>query len=562
MERKIHQLVQESPEWHQFRLEHDGASEAAAMLGLSKKTSRSELLRMKHTGIAKEFSDWVQTNILDYGHEVEALARPLVEEIIGETLYPATYSYGLLSASCDGITMAGDIAFEHKQPSRELAEIVARDELPEEHQPQCQQVLMVTGAEKLIFTVSDGTRENMVWVEVLPDAAWFKRIEAGWAQFRADLEAYQPPEIIPAAVAAPIKDLPAVVLTVSGALTIQTNFAVWGVELRDFIARIPEKPTTDQEFADCKAAIAAFKTAEAQLDSEENRVLSLVPDIDEMKREKKLLRDLSSTTRLIIEKLVAKRDQEVKIEIMAEGRSAISAHMLALTKRIGIPMPDVPADFAAAIKGKKLYSSMRDAVANLIAAKKIESNEIADKIQINLATIESACTQSSTDYHFLFRDYAALVMKAPDDLALVIKTRIEDEAKRQREENERILEAERQKIRAEEEKKAQAKVKAEADEAERQRLAAIAANQPPITLPAPATRSTKPATQPPTALFPASPPDIEPQAVVAATGTVISSAWQTARDRVVTQIDNLTVTQLGLVENYIIGLTKKARAVA
>ena len=56
--------------------------------------------------------------------------------------------------------------------------------VPEEHMPQCQQVLMVTGADRLLFTVSDGTRENThhVWVE--PDTDWFDRIRAGWRQFQ------------------------------------------------------------------------------------------------------------------------------------------------------------------------------------------------------------------------------------------------------------------------------------------------------------------------------------------------------------------------------------------
>ena len=95
----VHDLVQGSPEWHAFRLEHFGASEAAAMLGISTKVKRSELLRMKHTGNAKEFSDWVQENILDRGHQVEAMCRPLIAERICEDLYPLTYSNGKLSAS-------------------------------------------------------------------------------------------------------------------------------------------------------------------------------------------------------------------------------------------------------------------------------------------------------------------------------------------------------------------------------------------------------------------------------------------------------------------------------
>ena len=151
---KIHELVQGSPEWQAFRLTHHGASEAAAMLGLSKKTTRSELLRIKHTGTPKEFSDWVQVNILDYGHQVEALARPLVEEIIGDDLYPVTCSNedegGNLSASCDGLTMLYDTAFEHKQWNEALAASVRAGILPEEHMPQCQQIMLVTGAARLI----------------------------------------------------------------------------------------------------------------------------------------------------------------------------------------------------------------------------------------------------------------------------------------------------------------------------------------------------------------------------------------------------------------------------
>jgi predicted phage-related endonuclease len=97
-----HDLIQGSPEWAEFRKSKFGASEAAAMLGLSKKTKRSELLHMKATGSAKEFSEWVQKNILDHGHHVEALARPHFENILDADLYPVTMSQDRLSASCDG----------------------------------------------------------------------------------------------------------------------------------------------------------------------------------------------------------------------------------------------------------------------------------------------------------------------------------------------------------------------------------------------------------------------------------------------------------------------------
>ena len=77
MNYQAHNLQQGSPEWHAFRAEHFGASEAAAMLGLSKYTSRTELLRQKSTGISKEVDANTQA-IFDRGHATEALARPII----------------------------------------------------------------------------------------------------------------------------------------------------------------------------------------------------------------------------------------------------------------------------------------------------------------------------------------------------------------------------------------------------------------------------------------------------------------------------------------------------
>lgn len=141
MKAQIHELIQGSDAWCQFRLEHFGASEAAAMLGLSTKVKRTELLHMKHTTLPKEFAAWVQENILDHGHAVEALARPLIEDAIGEDLYPITCSLGRLSASLDGLTMGEDVAFEHKQWNEELAASVSSGVLPEEYAPQAKHEL-------------------------------------------------------------------------------------------------------------------------------------------------------------------------------------------------------------------------------------------------------------------------------------------------------------------------------------------------------------------------------------------------------------------------------------
>lgn len=502
MERIAHELIQGTDAWNQFRLEHNGASEAAAALGISTKTSRTELLTIKHTGIAKVFGDWVQEHILDYGHEVEALARPIAEEIIGDDLFPVTYSYGRMSASCDGLTMDDSTAFEHKQWSEKLSAAVSREELPDEYQPQCQQVMYVTGAERLLFMVSNGTKEQCVWMWVYPDPEWIKRIIAGWKQFDTDLFNFVPAEVIPASVAAPTLDLPAVSIQTTGQIAIRSNLRVFGEALQGFIERLPTNPSTDQEFADCKAALAKLKTAEECLESEEVRALSQMSEIDEMRREKKFLQDLARTTRLALGTMVAQREAAIKQEIIQEGKDKLADHIAQLNKRLGrVQMPAVAADFAGAIKSKRTVESLRNAVDTCLANAKIAANDIADKISINLAALDE-----HKEHAFLFNDVASLAMKANDDLINVMKLRISEHQSEQQ----KKLDDEREKIRKEEHERAdreaadklaasqrEAADKSEAERKEQERIAAAAAPVPVVaeTLNTPQPAASSPASE-------------------------------------------------------------------
>lgn len=450
MERIIHELTQGSDAWHQFRLEHHGASEAAAMLGLSKNATRSDLLRAKHTGIAKEFSAFVQERIIDRGHEVEALARPIVEELIEDELYPATYSYGKLSASCDGLTMDGTIAFEHKQWAKELAAAVGSGELPREHWPQCQQVMYVTGAERLFFVVSDGTKDNFVHIIVHPDQVAVQHLLVGWDQFDRDLAAYQPIEVIPAAVAAPTLALPAVSIKVEGAVALISNLEVFGAGLKAFIARLPEKPSTDQEFADCKAACKTLQEAQDALDAAEAHAMGQVASFDEMKRTKALYWDLARTTRLAVEKLVVAREQQIRVEIVQKAKAIYEEHVASLTKETGGPWIVLsPPDFAGAVKGKRTIASIQDAVDTALAGGKITADASAKRIREALACIKA----DGDGYEFLFSDRLALISKPIDDLQLLIKSRISEhkakEEKREAEQRERIRIEELNRIEAE-----------------------------------------------------------------------------------------------------------------
>ena len=158
-----------SPEW----LQQYSASKAAAMLGLSPYQTRDELMHEMHSGAEREHSDFVQARVLDHGHRVEAAVRGLIEQQIGEDLAPLAFRRRgtRLTASCDGITLGRVTAWECKQLNAALAASVADGVVPDTHMPQCQQILLVTGAARLIFSVSDGTEAGTLSTEVLPDPA-------------------------------------------------------------------------------------------------------------------------------------------------------------------------------------------------------------------------------------------------------------------------------------------------------------------------------------------------------------------------------------------------------
>jgi predicted phage-related endonuclease len=417
-----HDLIQGSDAWDQFRLTHFGASEAAAMLGVSRKTTRNELLRMKKTGIAKEFSDWVQKNVLDHGHAVEGPARKIIEAEIGETLYPVTCSDGEISASCDGLTMAEDLAWENKQWNEEYAAAVLAGQVPEEHMPQCQQVLMVTKADRLIFSISDGTRERTVWVVVHPNAEWFARIRAGWQQFAADLATYTPTEVVAEMVGRAPEALPALHIVLKGEVS-ASNLAEFKDVALTAIRSVNRELKTDQDFADSAKARKWCEDIEARVSAAKDHALSQTASIDLLFRTMDEVSAEARDVRLALEKLEKARKESRKGEIVAGGVKGLSDHIAALNVRLGKPyMPAPSADFGTAVKGLKTFDSMQNAVDTALANAKMAASAIADRIDANLKHLAA----EAADHSALFPDEASVVLKAADDFAALVQFRVAD----------------------------------------------------------------------------------------------------------------------------------------
>lgn len=450
---KTHTLTQGTPEWLAYRTQHFNASDAAAMLGISPYKTRSQLLHEMATGLTPEVDAATQRRF-DAGHAAEASARPLAEEVIGEELYPVVGSEGKLSASFDGLTMSGTIAWEHKLMNVALADSLANGIIPGSYHPQLEQQLMVSGAEKVLFmaTSADKTAMEFAWYTSSQDLR--SSLMQGWTQFAIDIENYTPEPAKKIVVAEPVQALPSVIVRVNGSIEVIENFSTFEGALRDFLDnRLIRNPTTDQDFADLDNQIKTLKVAELALDVAESAMLAQVQDVDRAKKYKDMLAKLVRENRLMSEKIVALKKESIRTEIVLEARNALDDHYMALNARIGQALvPKVPVDFAGAIKGKRTIDTMRDAVATELARAKIAANAVADNIITNLVTINA-----EPEYVVLFPDFYSLVLKAPDDLAAVVQNRIMTHKAK---EAERIA-AETARITEQERIKAEAKVRAE-----------------------------------------------------------------------------------------------------
>ena len=451
----VHDLQQGSPEWEQFRLTHYGASEAAVMLGISTKGTRSELLRLKYLGDSKQFSDWVRENILDKGHESEALARPITSDEIDDDLYPRVCSAKLMpawanyemSASLDGLTLSKRIAWEHKDWNEELAAAVRAGELPDEYMPQPQQIMMVTPAEKVIFTVSDGTKEKRVSMEIFPDAAWQERILAGWCQFDKDLAAYQLPEAEKVLAAEPVLALPAVSVQISGTIAVVNNFPAFEVAVRNFLENdLIREPKTDQDFVNLDLQIKEMKSGREAIKLAKGRIFSQMEAVDAAVRTAEMLDSLLQQNCSMAEKLLASEKERRRAELIETARKAMTAHGEALQSEIqGVRLAVAMPDFAGAIKGLKTLTSMKDKLDAALANGKAAADMAATDIRKKLAWV----TEHADEHRALLADLQHLVSKPMEDFQLVVQTRIQQHQQRQEQERERIRQEEADRLQRE-----------------------------------------------------------------------------------------------------------------
>lgn len=486
--RTTHNLVQGSPEWHAYRAKHFNASDAPAMLGISKYKTRAQLLREYATGITEEHDAQTLARF-ERGHQLEAAARQQAAELIGDEVYPLTMSYEIhglpLSASPDGATISGEIIWEHKTLNQKISGAVSVGQIPDEYRAQMEQQLLVSGADKCLFMASNEEEFLTEWYE--PDLSMRARILDGWAQFAADLKNYQAEQAEQPVIAAEVDLLPAIQFDTAftpGGIILTSNLSVYKAAAKQLVERSKKQLQSDQDFADAEARVKACQKAEKNIAAVADSVLMKTADVYTFTEELKAISELLRQCRLAEDKQIKSRKLAIKLELVdaenvaldnllaklraeltdACNQISISPNFLTTTVFCGI-------NFVEEIKGLSSIASMKNKLAAAQLKARSEATAKADTIKANIAHIKARSEELAIDPS-RFLDPATL-KKEPAELAEYFELKAA--------EHKRWIAAEAQRL-ADEKARQEAAAAAEASRIEQIRQANAQAAQ--ITTPA------------------------------------------------------------------------------
>lgn len=457
-----------TPAWHARRARCFNAGDASAMLGCHPSGyTRSQLLQDLHSGIEREFSDFVQERVIAPGHRVEALWRPIAEEILGEDLQvlAGTLDVGLsrpLGASLDGITFMEDTLGECKSANEALRAALphtGRDsherndarQLPKGYRVQLEQQQLVTGATRTLFSAcrfnADGSvaEERHCWYT--SDPALRAEILAGWRQFDADLAAYVPTEIKERPAAEVKLALPALVIHAKGEIT-TSNMKEYGEALAKRLSEVRAIAlVTDQDFSNAKESAKLLRENIQQAKLAKEQMLAQTVTVGEAARMIDTWCEDMRLTALKLEQDVEREDRLKKAAMIANAKGDYEAHVEALKADTGGPwiVLQVP-DWAGAIKGKRNFASMQDALDTALANGKIAADESARKIRAAL----SALAEESKGSEHLFPDRLAFISKPVEDVRSLARARITEHRAAEERRAAELAERERERIREQE----------------------------------------------------------------------------------------------------------------
>ena len=173
-------LVQLSPEWHEYREKGIGSSDASIISGHLPEAwdSMFALSTYKITGSSRTF-DEVGLARITRGQELEPVAREEYIRLTGNVVEPGCFihpEFDFIRASLDGITEDFKIITEIKCSGDNVYNKVVEGEIPDYYYAQMQhQLACVPGSEKVDFVMFDPDKGTIIY-EVFPDLEFISEL--------------------------------------------------------------------------------------------------------------------------------------------------------------------------------------------------------------------------------------------------------------------------------------------------------------------------------------------------------------------------------------------------
>ena len=179
-------------EWHDWRRQGIGGSDAPFLMGVSPWKTPNQLWQEKVFGISEQFDN----SSMKRGRDMEEQARQEFEKIVGTLVAPSNVEHpsrNWMRASLDGIDMTGKIVVEIKCPNKEDHSIALSKKVPEKYWPQVQHQIEVSGVDGMYYFSFDGQKGAVV--EVKRDQAYIDDMIEKESKFWDMVLKKTPPEL-------------------------------------------------------------------------------------------------------------------------------------------------------------------------------------------------------------------------------------------------------------------------------------------------------------------------------------------------------------------------------
>jgi putative phage-type endonuclease len=191
---KLIDLKQGTPEWHEFRKDKIGASDAAAIMGLS--PFETPLQCWERITFDKKKP---KTVAMERGSNLEAKARKWVNTKLKVNFQPAviqSIEYPERIASLDGFEEVNGVIFllEIKCPGQQDHQDAVNGRVPPHYVPQLQHIMDVAGVDEMLYCSFDGEEGRVVLC--YKDEDFCRKLFCEEMAFIARLNDFKPPEPI------------------------------------------------------------------------------------------------------------------------------------------------------------------------------------------------------------------------------------------------------------------------------------------------------------------------------------------------------------------------------